>query len=361
MGARNGTTLVLFPTYAPTLTLVSCCFSVLGAAAIISTYICWKESRSTSRAILLCIAVSDLISALGYIFGAGLFLGTFHNATSVDAETAKTMWPFTDMCEVQSFVTTTAMMSSFWWTTILSLHLFLSVAKMRLELSRRLFPLYVCLSIAVPLAITVPSAATGWLGMGNSSASVSWCFITLKVNDTSHLSLYDPAYDILEFMAGKMWELLAFVFIFSFYVALKCAMSKRVSWQTRTLTTHTRSKHHSHYTDPYTHKLPNQGLFFFPFSSPLSSPSPSPSIHLSPPLAPAEEPGTQPPTARDVTEQLPACGREQASSGPLSFHTESTVWHASLRSLSGDCLHSQLQPLSQQCPLQSSTGRTACE
>ena len=237
-----------------------------------------------SRAILLCIAVSDLISALGYIFGAGLFLGTFHNATSVDAETAKTMWPFTDMCEVQSFVTTTAMMSSFWWTTILSLHLFLSVAKMRLELSRRLFPLYVCLSIAVPLAITVPSAATGWLGMGNSSASVSWCFITLKVNDTSHLSLYDPAYDILEFVAGKMWELLAFVFIFSFYVALKCAMSKRVSWQTRTLTTHTRSKHHSHYTDPYTHKLPNQGLFFFPFSSPLSSPSPPPPPQSTSPL-----------------------------------------------------------------------------
>ena len=230
MAARNGTSLVLFPAYAPTLTLVSCCFSVLGAAAIIFTYICWKESRSTSRTILLCLALSDLISALGYIFGAGLFLETFHNATSVDVESVRTMWPFWHMCQLQSFVTTTAMMSSFWWTTILSLHLFLSVARMRLELSRRLFPLYLFLSIAVPLAITVPSVAKGWLGMGNGSASVSWCFITLKVNTISHLSLYDPAYDILEFVAGKMWELLALVFIFSFYVALKCAMSKRVSW-----------------------------------------------------------------------------------------------------------------------------------
>ena len=289
MAARNGTSLVLFPAYAPTLTLVSCCFSVLGAAAIIFTYICWKESRSTSRTILLCLALSDLISALGYIFGAGLFLETFHNATSVDAESARTMCPFWRMCELQSFVTTTAMMSSFWWTTILSLHLFLSVARMRLELSRRLFPLYLFLSIAVPLAITVPSVAKGWLGMGNSSASVSWCFITLKVNATSHLSPYDPAYDILEFVAGKMWELLALVFIFSFYVALKCAMSKRVSWQTGTPTTHTRSKHHSHYTDPF------QG-FSFLLSPLLPPPFLNPPLP-SPPLAPAEEPGTQPPTA----------------------------------------------------------------
>ena len=266
MAARNGTSLVLFPAYAPTLTLVSCCFSVLGAAAIIFTYICWKESRSTSRTILLCLALSDLISALGYIFGAGLFLETFHNATSVDAESVRTMWPFWHMCQLQSFVTTTTMMSSFWWTTILSLHLFLSVARMRLELSRRLFPLYLFLSIAVPLAITVPSASTRWLGMGNGSASVSWCFITLKVNATSHV--YDPVYDILEFVAGKMWELLAFVFIFSFYVALKCAMSKRVSWQTGTPTTHTRSKHHSHYTDPF------QGFSFL--LSPLLPPHPLP-------------------------------------------------------------------------------------
>ena len=280
MAARNGTSLVLFPAYAPTLTLVSCCFSVLGAAAIILTYICWKESRSTSRTILLCLALSDLISALGYIFGAGLFLETFHNAISVDAESAKNMRPFWHMCELQSFVTTTAMMSSFWWTTILSLHLFLSVARMRLELSRRLFPLYLFLSIAVPLAITVPSASTGWLGMGNGSASVSWCFITLKVNATSRV--YDPVYDILEFVAGKMWELLAFVFIFSLYVALKCAMSKRVSWQLGTPTTRIRSTHQSHYTDPCTHKLPIQGLFVSPLPSP---PTPPPSsIHLSPPL-----------------------------------------------------------------------------
>lgn len=256
MAARNGSSLVLFPVYAPTLTILSCSFSVAGAAAIILSYICWKESRSISRTILLCIALSNLISALGYIFGAGAFLGTFHDANSVDAETAERLWPFSDMCKVQSFITTTAMMCSFWWTTILSLHLFLSVAKMRLELSRRLLPLYLFLSTAVPLAITLPTAATGWLGMGNSTASVSWCFIRLKLNETTDQSLYNPAYDILEFVAGKMWEILAFVLIFSFYVALKCAMRKRVSWQGHT---------HTH-----THR---QIFMQFPFKVLLPSPS----------------------------------------------------------------------------------------
>lgn len=240
--AANGSTLVLFDPYASTLTILSCSFSVLGAVAIILSYVYWKESRSTSRAILLCIALSDLISALGYIFGAGLFLGTFNaantNATTaldsarlVDAETAGSMEPFTVLCQVQSFITTTGMMWSFWWTTILSLHLFVSVAKMRLDFSRKLFPLYLVLATGVPLAVTIPTVATGWLGIGNGTASVSWCFIRLKLNDTdpAHPSLRSPAYDIIEFVAGKLWELVAFILIFSFYVALKCAMSKRVS------------------------------------------------------------------------------------------------------------------------------------
>lgn len=240
--AANRSTLVLFGPYAPTLTILSCSFSVLGAVAIVLSYVYWKESRSTSRAILLCIALSDLISALGYIFGAGLFLDTFNanntnaitaydGAMSVDAEIAGSMEPFTVLCQVQSFITTTGMMWSFWWTTILSLHLFLSVAKMRLDFSRKLFPLYLILATGVPLAVTIPTVATGWLGIGNSTASVSWCFIRLRLNDTdpTHLSVPSPAYDIIEFMAGKLWEFVAFVLIFSFYVALKCALSKRVS------------------------------------------------------------------------------------------------------------------------------------
>ena len=241
INATHGSTLVVFGPYAPILTILSCSFSVLGAVAIILSYIYWKESRSTSRAILLCIALSDLISALGYIFGAGLFLGTFNtnetnanacNGTimTVDAETAEKD-PFNGLCQFQSFITTTGMMCSFWWTTILSLHLFLSVAKMRLDFSRKLFPVYLALATGVPLAVSIPAVATGWLGMGNSTASVSWCFIHLKLNDNgTHPSLHNPAYDSLEFMAGKMWEIVAFILIFSFYVALKCAMTKRVSW-----------------------------------------------------------------------------------------------------------------------------------
>ena len=242
INATNGSNLVVFDPYAPILTILSCSFSVLGAVAIILSYIYWKESRSTSRAILLCIALSDLISALGYIFGAGLFLGTFNTndtnasalngARKVDAETVETMWLFNNLCQFQSFITTTGMMCSFWWTTILSLHLFLSVAKMRLDFSRKLFPVYIALATGVPLAVSIPAVATGWLGMGNSTASVSWCFIRLKLNeiDPAHPSLHSPAYDSLEFIAGKMWEIVAFILIFSFYVALKCAMTKRVSW-----------------------------------------------------------------------------------------------------------------------------------
>ena len=278
MNSSNGSTLVLFPAYAPTLTIVSCCFSVVGAAAILLTYVCWKESRSTSRTILLCIALSDLISSLGYIFGAALFLETFHNATSVDAKTAESMSPFSGLCQVQSFITTTAMMCSFWWTTILSLHLFLSVAKMRLDLSRKLFPLYLLLATAVPLVVTVPVAATGWLGIGNSTASVSWCFISRKVKDVapSH-SPYDvPIYDILEFVAGKMWELVAFVLIFSFYVALKCDMSRRVSWQahapnTLTNNTHPVQKQHTPHVRTHITQIHSQiALQCISLPSPLS-------------------------------------------------------------------------------------------
>ena len=226
MLGNDSNLLIIWEPYLPALTIVSCVFSVIGSASIMVSYCVWKDTRSISRLILVIIALSDLVTASGYIIGSALYL----NISSAAAENGtdflqlQDTQPFQTLCMIQSTITTISNMWSFWWMAILAFHLCLSAGYMKKELSQKLLPFAALLATCVPVIATIPAAATGWLGPGNGTASVSWCFIGLPDNQTRNV-----VYDTLEFVEGKLWEFTSFALILVLISFLKCRLNKHVS------------------------------------------------------------------------------------------------------------------------------------
>ena len=214
----NDSVIFFVPAYNASLAIASSTASICGSILLVASFIRWKENRTLSRLIITLIAVSDLITACGYLVMSAFFLHSRLLDRAVNLSSVKDRPVFDELCTGQSFVTTTSSMWSFWWTVVLAVHLFLSLVFMRLDLSKKLFPLYATLSFGVPLLLTIPAVATGWLGVGCGTTSVTWCYVAAKNNCVELIS------KVLEAVLGKMWEILAFVCIAVMYVWMWCSM-----------------------------------------------------------------------------------------------------------------------------------------
>lgn len=119
-----------------TLMTITSVFSLFGALVIIITYITWKEIRSTSRKILVYISIADFNVVGSYLFGTWL-------PPNVDSTE----------CIAQSFLSTTANVWSFFWTTFLAIFLYMTVARQKPRLADRMFGLFMLLVGAFPLLL----------------------------------------------------------------------------------------------------------------------------------------------------------------------------------------------------------------
>ena len=219
--AQNATACVSLGTAC--LTLVSCSFSVIGCLAIFIEFVLAKP-KTASKWILVWISASDLILSAGYMFGASFFiylrLDNSTNTILVPEHSCANDRMFCHLCVAQSFITTVASMWSFFWTTILAIHLFLSVVVRNDKLSRRLMPAYHVIAWTIGLVITTVVILIGYLGTGHGRVSVSWCFIKLEDLKVTLA---------MEFVAGKFWEILSYLLLFILYIAMAIVLCKRVS------------------------------------------------------------------------------------------------------------------------------------
>lgn len=216
--------LKIWKPYVPALTIASCSLSVIGSIAIILSYCVWKNTRSISRLLLVFVALSDLVTASGYIMGSVLYLQMYWKAENgTGVLQLEETYPFNLSCTIQSAITTISNMWSFWWMAILALHLYLSAGYLQFQLSQKLLPYVAALATLVPVVVTTPALVTNWLGVGNGTASVCWCYIRLKSTHTAF-------YDVLEFVEGKLWEFLSFLIIFILLCHLKFKLRKYVSF-----------------------------------------------------------------------------------------------------------------------------------
>lgn len=148
-----------------TLAGVSTGLSMVGVSIIILTYLFIKEIRTLSRHIIVCISVADLVTCLSNV--SGLLITPDATVSSLE-------------CKVQSFVGTTAVLSSFLWTMMLAVYLYVIIVKQMHSLGRRIIiPYSHVLCWCLPLAINIIAISFGALGNDEDNTSSGWCWISL--------------------------------------------------------------------------------------------------------------------------------------------------------------------------------------
>ena len=197
--------------------IVSSALSCIGSLLIVYIYARWRDLRTGSRSIITFLAIADFFTAFGYVVGSSNYLVHLKN----DTDPASNECPFfTDICQLQSYVTTWSSLSSFFWTFALAFYLYITIVRNRIYLANRLIPLFHVVAWALPITVCLPLLVTGYLGFAPFAAS-TWCFIY----DQHSLT---PGKIILILVAGKFWEILTYVAVVILYVAIKYHIWKEV-------------------------------------------------------------------------------------------------------------------------------------
>lgn len=204
-------------------TMLSSIASMFGSFLIILTFLMWKDLRTIARAILVFLAIADFLTALGYVFGAVVYLESKGDYTSE----AKYQY----LCRFQSFMTTTFPISSFLWTMNLAIYLFVMIVLRKGQLAKKLVIPFHIIAWGIPLAICIPAVSTGVLGEANSRTSVSWCFVhfndTLPDNSTAVYRQRIAKFYAFEFICGKIWEIIACIVSLVLYIIIKFTLTWR--------------------------------------------------------------------------------------------------------------------------------------
>ncbi|XP_061457542.1 G-protein coupled receptor 157 [Rhineura floridana] len=173
--------------------LVSCALSFVGSSLLVGTHALWPELRTRPRQLLLYLSLADLLSAASYFYGA---LKDFGSSS----------WD----CVAQGAVSTFSNTSSFFWTMAIALYLYSSIVQGSPS-SARVLCFFHVVSWGVPLGITVAAVMLNKIGYDASDVSVGWCWINIDAEDRVLWML----------LAGKIWEILAYVTLPVFYILIK--------------------------------------------------------------------------------------------------------------------------------------------
>lgn len=197
------------PTY---VSLVSSGLSCAGAALILAShYALPRHMRTTIRCIITLLAVADLLNALGYAAGSVNYLHFF------GAQGARCA-VFEQVCAIQSFVTTTASLFSYLWTSVLTIHFFLVV---QFDAPRQrgsdVLAVYNAVAWTAPLALSLTYLATGRLGFSPYGAS-NWCFVRERAADPGQRETAALA------LAGPVWVMLTYAVILTFSLLVLCKL-----------------------------------------------------------------------------------------------------------------------------------------
>lgn len=199
--------------------IISSSLSIISSLCIIATYFMWPEIRSVSRQIIVLLSLADLFTALGYVIGSANHLQYDENNNTAGVTAACEV--FTRVCVIQSSITSWSSIASFWWTSILAFHLYITLVKGHVSLSGRILPLYYFLAWVTPTIVVMGLLWTNQLGYSDVAVS-TWCFIRQKSCDQKYLEI------ILILLGGKLWEVITYLTILVFYPLTKLHIRQQV-------------------------------------------------------------------------------------------------------------------------------------
>lgn len=181
--------------------------SMFGSVAIIVTYFLFKDLQTTSRKILVCISVGDFFTvypSLVYRWRAR----TTTNSLGFN-------------CEFQSFVSTTAVMWSFFWTSTLAIFLYVALVKKRHDMAEKLMVIFHIINWGIPLFLVGAAWCANVLGNDHALTSGGWCWIK---------PLHEHWKTILWMLAcGKLWEIASYFVDGLLYFIIRRKIKEEVS------------------------------------------------------------------------------------------------------------------------------------
>ena len=149
---------------------VSAGLSIVGCILMISTYIVYKDIRTVSRHIVVCISIADLIVTTSNCMATAIRPEVDSVVTDIDRIT----------CTIQSFVGTTAVLWSFLWTMVLAIYLYIDLVKGKQALGKRLiWPWSHLCCWLIPLAINMTGLLLHKLGNAGDRNTAGWCWISV--------------------------------------------------------------------------------------------------------------------------------------------------------------------------------------
>ena len=185
--------------------LLSCIASVV----MVIIYTAWADIRqNVAQSIVAFIAIADFFTAAGYMTGDFNLLAFVFSGHGPDQQGCGV---FITVCEIQSYIVTTATMSSYFWTIILALHFYMTIAQGRTNFSKRLMPIYHTISWGVPILIAFPLLCVRKLAYAPFVTGM-WCYMEIYHNSPP-FSKNDTVGSVLT----QIPEVVAFLLIIIFF------------------------------------------------------------------------------------------------------------------------------------------------
>lgn len=135
-------------------------FGLAGSLFVILSFVIFPQLRSFNKKLVMCLAISDLLSSVADIMSFGFFSSKLHAS---------------GFCTVQAILIQYSEVSSFIWSLIIAIHLYVcAVHNVADETAKRLMPLYAVCGFLVPgLPVLVVGIKNGF---GNSviGSHITW-------------------------------------------------------------------------------------------------------------------------------------------------------------------------------------------
>lgn len=196
-----------------TLVSITCILSMCGSLLIIISYIAWKDIRTVSRKILVWLSVCDFLIAFGNM------CGTYFVPRHFDLP-----------CQIQSFVVSSASISSFLWSISLAVCLYVTIVKSQSALFQS-FMLYLHLfNWPIGLIINIVAATYGDLGNSADQITAGWCWIKHVKTNSSNASSTSHQHELLWMIVDyKGIEIISYASILVIFLMIKLRLKKEVS------------------------------------------------------------------------------------------------------------------------------------
>ena len=186
---------------------ITCIMSMVGSSILLGSYFAWKDVRTTSRKVLVWISVCDFLIALGNM------CGTFFKPTSPDYK-----------CSVQSFIVSSALISSFLWSVTLAICLYMTIVKGKADLFQSFLPCLHIFNWTLGFVINIVAYVEKELGNSADQITAGWCWIKHNESD-SKIPRSELLWMVLDY---KGIEIIAYGSILFIFLMIKLELKKEV-------------------------------------------------------------------------------------------------------------------------------------